>query len=48
MAGGVQMSKTLRKLIRAIDVAKPKLHKIARELDVARKKSPRKRARKSR
>jgi hypothetical protein len=43
------MSKTLRKIIRAMDLAKPKLHKLARELDVARRKPARKkgRARKS-
>jgi hypothetical protein len=43
------MSNTLRKIIRAMDLAKPKLHKIARELEVARRKPGRKkrRARKS-
>jgi hypothetical protein len=33
------MSRTLNKVIRTIDLAKPKLKKIARELDLAKKKS---------
>jgi hypothetical protein len=41
------MSRTLRKIIRAMDLAKPKLHKIARELDVAKRKPGRKKRRKS-
>jgi hypothetical protein len=36
------MSRTLRKIIRAMDLAKPKLHKLARELDVAKRKPGRK------
>jgi hypothetical protein len=41
------MSRTLNKVIRTMDLAKPKLKKIARELGLAKRKSKKKKKRKS-